>query len=158
MGGEAFEDAPGRRPIAAVAAFERPGDRSFDRALPRGIDPHAPLGEAQHRTSSIARVVGTGQQPVPNEPLEHPGQRARMHVQDGRQIASRHAWEQTDHPQHQPLRARDADVSGHSLRHSFQSVHDGPEQLHELEYIGEIGQHLGPGDGVRLRHIILNSN
>jgi hypothetical protein len=159
MRGQSLEYAFGRHSIPVADALERLRDRCFNGPLPRNIRSSSALREAQYGAPSIARIVGTSQESLSDESLKHTGERAGMHVQYGRQIAGRHARKQANYAQHQSLWTRHPNLSGHSLRDALQSVDNGPEQLHELQYIGEIS--LLPrfaGGTVRGRHITLSSN
>jgi hypothetical protein len=159
VGGEPLEDSSRRHPIPVIDALERQRDRRFNRALSRCVHPGPALRETQHSASSIAGGVGTSQQSLRYKAPKHAGERAGMYVQHGRQIASRYAREQADHAQDQPLWTRYADVACHSLRYSFQSVNDRPEELHELQHVREIGPLPSAVNGsVRVRHINLSSN
>jgi hypothetical protein len=159
MRSQSLEYAFGRHSIPVADALERQRDRRFNGPLSRNIRSRSALREAQYGAPSIARIVGTSQESLSNESLKHTGERAGMDVQHGRQIAGRHARKQAHHAQHQSLWTRHSNFSGHSLRYALQSVHNGPEQLHELQYIGEISQlPRSVGGTFRGRHIILSSN
>jgi hypothetical protein len=156
---EALEDSFRGHPISNTDALERLSDRGFDRTVTGHVHSRTAFREPQHRASSIGRIVGTSEQSLSDQSLEHTGQRAGMYVQHGRQAARGHAREETDHAQHQPLRARNPDVACHPLRYSFQSMHDRPQELHELQYVWQIGEVLCfINVGTRPWHIILNSN
>jgi hypothetical protein len=144
--------------IPVADPLERPRDRGFDRPLSGGIDASPPRRQPQDRPSPIAGVVRASQEPLPDQPLKYTGQRAGMHVQHGRQIASRHAGKQTDDTKDQPLGTCDADVSRHPFGDALQSMHNRPEQPHELQHIREVIQFILVQTAVRMRHIILNSN
>ena len=116
MFGEPLEDALRGQPIPVADALERLRDRRFNSTLTERVHSGAAFRETQYRSSSITGIVGTGQESLSDQTVEHSGQRARMHVQHHRQIARRHPGEQTDDAEHQPLWARDADVTRHSFR------------------------------------------
>jgi hypothetical protein len=156
---EPLEHSSGRGSIAPADSIQCFGDRRFDRPLTHSIRAGAALRQAKNCAPPILWIVRPCQESLVDEPLENAGERAGMHVQDRREIAGRHSWKQADDTEHQSLRARHAYLSAHALGRPLQSVHDRPEQLHELQYVRE----LGGGCRVirvdfRCRHNILSSN
>ena len=97
MAGEPFKHPFRRPPIALAGAIERLRDRGLNGPLTGRIDSRPAFREPQHSASPIRRIVRTSQEPLRHESLQHTSQRAWMNVQHGRQIASRHAGEQTDY-------------------------------------------------------------
>jgi hypothetical protein len=84
---EPLEDAPCRDAVSIVNVFERLSDCGLYSALPNGIDPGAPRGQAEHRPPAISRIGGSDQQSLCDQSLEHASERAGMDVQHRRQIA-----------------------------------------------------------------------
>lgn len=84
-----LEGAPCRRAITHGDTVKRRTDSRLDRASSGGIDPRAARREMQHGAPPIAWIIDALEQPMCDEPLKHPCQRAGMHVQDRREIACR---------------------------------------------------------------------
>ena len=84
---EALEHAPRCVAIPCAHAVESFGDGRFDRGLPSGIGAAATLCEAQDGPATIARIVGANEQALSDQPLDHARQRARMDVQNRREVA-----------------------------------------------------------------------
>jgi hypothetical protein len=135
---ELRQDPSRRSPIAFTNAFERLRNGCLDCTLADRIRPHAAFRELEYRTSPIVRIVGASQQAMADESLEHPGERAGMHAQHRRQIAGRQTGTQADDAKDQSLRAGDADLARHPLRGTLESMNHRPQQLHELQHVGQI--------------------
>ncbi len=137
-----FKDAPCGGAIARGDAVKGLSDGSLDRSVRRGVDPRAAGGEPQHRAPSIARIVDPAEEPLRDQPLQHARERAGMHVQDGGEVSCRHTRKETDDAEHEPLRPGDPHLAGHTLRGGLESMHHGPEQLHELQHGRQVGERI----------------
>jgi len=156
---EPLEHSSGRRSIASADTVQGFGDRRFDRSLAPGIRAGAARGQVKNGAPPIPWIVRPSQESLVDEPVENAGERAGMDVQDRREIAGRHSWKQADDTEHQSLRARHPYLPAHALGRTFQSVHDRPEQLHELQHVREVcGGHRVGSASLRCRHAILSSN
>ncbi len=130
---------------------ERGGNGTFDRSRRSAQMPYRARLQPQAGAPAVARIALPLQVSSRDEPLQDAGNRARMQSEDVRQIACGEIGKLTDHPQHQPLRHRDAHLLRHPLRHSLEVVLDRPEQPHELqrrlENIGTPGRCVGARHG-----------
>ncbi len=133
--GEALENALRCLPLSRAHVAERCGHGGFDGAASRCI--HAPpaRGEAKDCASSILRVRNTLDQSLRRQPRQHARQRARVHVHGRRQVPRGQPRKQADDTQCQALRPGDANFARHALGGRFESVHNRPQQLHELQYV-----------------------
>ena len=138
MRGQAFEHAPRRGSISRPDGRKGLGDGGFHGAASNRIDTTASGRQPQHGTASIVRMVLTHEQSLAHKSLEYAGECAGMNVQDGGEVTGRQAGTETGDAQHQPLRARHPELTGHPFRHPLQSMDNRPQQLHELEHIRQI--------------------
>jgi hypothetical protein len=122
---------------------------------PDGVRPSADARQTQHGAATVARIVHTLQQALRDEPLQHAGQRAWVQVHGGRQVSRGDPGEEPDDAQHEPLRTRDANLGGHALGSPLEAVDDGPEQLHELEDVGQTVANVSARCVPRCRHGVL---
>ena len=149
MLGEPLEDPAGSEPIRGPGLRQRSGDGGFDRAPPLRIDPGAAGREPQHGPPPISWSGDAHQHALGDQPLQHAGKGAWMHMEDRGEIAGGDARGQPDDPQDQSLRASHAQIRGHALRAAFEAVDDCPQQLHEVEHVGK-SQRRTRRDGGRL--------
>jgi hypothetical protein len=135
MRGQPRQHALRRGAIAVTHAVEGQTNRGLDGTLTERVRSKPALGQPQHGAAAILRIVDPLHQLLPDQSLQHTGERARMQVQNRRQIAGRHPGKQPDHAEGETLWPGDPDLAGHSLRCSLQAVRHGPQQLHELKHI-----------------------
>jgi hypothetical protein len=81
MLGEPLEHALRGQPIPVADALERLRNRRFDSTLTQRVHSGAAFRETEYGASSITGMVGTGQEALSDQTVEHSGERARMHVQ-----------------------------------------------------------------------------
>jgi hypothetical protein len=132
-----LEDAAGSEPIRGPDPSQRSGDGGFDRAPSLGIDSGAAGREPQHGPPPIAWSGDAHQHALSDQPLQHAGEGAWMHMEDRGEIAGGDARKQPDDSQDQSLWTSHTQIRRHPLRAAFEAVDDCPQQLHEVEHIGE---------------------
>jgi hypothetical protein len=108
--GQLLQHAPGSPPVASADAPKRCFDRRLHRSASGVVDARTARREIQNGTPLIAWIVDAGEQMLRNEPLQYPGQRARMHVKQCRKISRRESRKQSGDTQRKPLWSRDTDL------------------------------------------------
>ena len=156
---EPLENATCRGAVAVTDPVERFGDGGLDRTTPDVVDAMPTSGQPEDRSAPIRRVLHPQQQPLRDQPLQHAGERAGMHVKDRSQVPRRESGEETDDPKDEALRPSDPEVGRHPLGCLLHPVNDGPQQLHELQDVWQLV--VGGRVGVRnwgLHSISLRAN
>ena len=145
----------GQRADPRAGLRQRSGDGGFDRAPPLRIDPGASGREPQHGPPPISWSGDAHQHALGDQPLQHAGEGAWMHMEDRGEIAGGDARGQPDDPQDQSLWASHAQIRCHALRAAFEAVDDCPQQLHEVEHVGESQRRTRrDGGAVVLCHVL----
>jgi hypothetical protein len=129
-----LEDPPNCAEVALRRPVQRQLDRGFDGPLRLHVEPTTLRGQAQERPASVRRVLLPSDHAPPFETRQDAGEGTRVKVKEIREASSRHSWRAPEDPNHEPLRARDANRPFHALRNTLERVVDRPEQAHELQH------------------------
>ena len=123
--------------IGCTRSPQRCRHHRFDRSAARVVNKPAAPRQLEQRAAPIADVPDALKQALFDEPLQDAGERARMDMENLCQAAGGQAGSKPNDPEHQPLRPGDTQITRHTLRPALDSVHDRPQQLHELKHVGQ---------------------
>jgi hypothetical protein len=129
-------------------------DRGFDGPSRRGNKRVRGGSCSQPDASIVPSIALASEKTLAHEPLEDPGDRARMQMEDARELSSREIRALGHDPKDQALRTGDAKRRLHAFRRALEPMFDIPQQAHEVQNRVEVERsgRFGCRGGGTIRH------